>query len=144
MHGFTLLEMLVVMLIMVVGMSLLAFSISHGLSAARDRQAGRDLTLALQKTRALAISQGQTTYVRLDVVSKRFEASGHSQQSLPMDMNMRVTTAAGLVTNEAVFAFYPDGASSGGNVYLERDGHAWRINVAWLTGMAIWREIAPL
>nr|WP_213881941.1 GspH/FimT family pseudopilin [Pseudomonas sp. dw_358] len=144
MRGFTLLEMLAVMLIMAVGMSLLASSINHGLSAARDRQAGRDLTLALRTARSQAISQGRAVYVRLDILDKRFQISGAPVQSLPTDMTIRATTAAGQVPHEAVFAFYPDGASSGGNVYLEREDRAWRIDVAWLTGMAVWHEITPL
>ena len=144
MRGFTLLEMLAVMLIMAVGMSLLASSINQGLSAARDRQAGRDLTLALRTARSQAISQGQAVYVRLDIVGKRFQVSGAPAQSLPTDMKIRATTAAGQELHEAVFAFYPDGASSGGNVYLEREDRAWRIDVAWLTGMAVWHEITPL
>jgi general secretion pathway protein H len=144
MQGFTLLEMLAVMLIMVVGMSLLASSINHGLSASRDRQAGRDLTLALRTARSLAITGGRAAYVRLDVVNKSFEVSGGPAQFLPAGINMRVTTAAGALSNEAVFTFYPDGASSGGNVYLERGGREWRIDVAWLTGLTVWRELSSL
>lgn len=144
MQGFTLLEMLAVMLIMVVGLSVLALSINHGLSAARDLQAGRDLTLALRTARSFAISREQTAYVRVDVVNKRFQVSGGTMHSLPADMNIRVTTAAGVLSSEAVFAFYSDGASSGGNVYLEREGREWRIDVDWLTGMAVWRELPSL
>lgn len=142
-RGFTLLELLAVILIMALGISLLSFSVNRGLNSVKDRQAGRDLTLVLRAARNAAIAQGQAVVVSFDLAAHTYKAQavGQAEHRLPDGMQMRVTTAADLVPNEAVIAFYPAGNSSGGNVYLTRNGLSWRVDVPWLTGVATWREL---
>lgn len=139
--GFTLLEVLVVIVIMAIGMSLLAFSVNRGLAVAKDRQAGRDLTLVLRSTRATAIASGLPSFVRFDLSKNSYQAPGQNEHVLPDGLHMRLTTAADLVPKETVMGFYPAGSSSGGNIYLEREERAWRVDVSWLTGIATWREL---
>ena len=62
-NGFTLLEMLGVILIISIGLSVMAFGVSHGLGLARDRQATSDLALTLRKARTQAMSTRETVVI---------------------------------------------------------------------------------
>lgn len=142
--GFTLLEMIVVIVLAAVALSLVSFSLSRGLDGLRAREAGRDLSLALRMARARAISDGEPTRVEFDMAGRRYQAPGQPAHALPPRMTLRLTTAAALHMGErGSIQFYPDGSSTGGNVLVEGDGRAWRVNVAWLTGDVRWQEVRP-
>ncbi|NWB99705.1 prepilin-type N-terminal cleavage/methylation domain-containing protein [Pseudomonas gingeri] len=134
-RAFTLLEMLVVILIIAIGASLLAHSVAAGLDNARDRQAKRELSLALRNVRSQAVLNGQPAALHFDLMRNSYRAEGQAEHLLPAGMHLRLTTAAELSSSrDGVIEFYPDGGSSGGNVYLERGPSHWRVDVAWLTG----------
>lgn len=142
--GFTLLEMIVVIVLVAVALSVVSFSLSTGLDSLRAREAGRDLSLALRAARARAITDGQRTRVEFDVAGRRYQAPGQPVHALPPRMALRLTTPAALrLGQRGSIQFYPDGSSTGGNVMLERDGRAWRVDVAWLTGAVRWQEVQP-
>jgi general secretion pathway protein H len=142
--GFTLLELIVVIVLIAIGLTLVSFGVMRGLDSARAREAGRDLTLALRAVRTQAITTGQTTTLNFDLANQRYERPGKKPQTLPSGMRMRVMTAADLSTGRrAAIAFFPDGSSTGGNVRLEKDGRAWRVDIAWLTGTVKWQEVKP-
>jgi general secretion pathway protein H len=55
--------------------------------------------------------------------------------SLPADLSVSVTTARGAAgANLARVAFFPDGSSTGGHVFLRRDDLSYDVAVDWLTG----------
>lgn len=142
-QGFTLLEMLVVLLIVAVGFGLLASGISLGLKNAQQRQVKHDLSMALRQVRNQAITAGQPASLRLDVLRNSYQLPGQSPRRLPDGVAMRLTTAAGANGHEGVITFYPNGGSSGGHLYLARDsrGPQSRIDIDWLTGRVSWRDI---
>ncbi|MBW5412936.1 GspH/FimT family pseudopilin [Pseudomonas sp. MAG002Y] len=143
-RGFTLLELIVVIILVAIGLTLVSFGVTRGLDSVRSREAGRDLTLALRAVRTQAITTGQTTTLNFDLANQRYQQPGRRPQSLPKGMLMRVTTAADLSTGRrTAIAFFPDGSSTGGNVRLEKDGRAWRVDIAWLTGTVKWQEVNP-
>ncbi|GGM20915.1 type II secretion system protein H [Pseudomonas asuensis] len=143
-RGFTLLELIVVVILIAIGLTLVSFGVTRGLDSARAREAGRDLTLALRAVRTQAITTGQTATLNFDLANQRYQRPGQNPQTLPKGMRMRVTTAADLSTGrKTAIAFFPDGSSTGGNVRLEKDGRAWRVDIAWLTGTVKWQEVIP-
>lgn len=139
--GFTLLEMLVVILIIAVGFSVLAYGVSQGLEKSRERQAKMDLAIALREVRNQAIVSSQTTLLRFDLLRNSYQIPGRPEYSLPSGMTMRLTTATNLLPHGEAIAFYPNGSSSGGNIVLVKGVRAWRIDVAWLTGRVSWTEL---
>lgn len=143
-HGFTLLEMIVVIALLAVGVSVVSFSLSRGLEGVRAREAGRELALALRTARVKAIDSGQPSRLDFDLAQRRYQLPGQAPRTLPAGMRMRLTTAAALRAGQrAAIVFYPDGSSTGGNLRLDRDGQAWRVDVAWLTGDIRWEEATP-
>lgn len=135
-NGFTLLEMLVVIILIGIATAAVVVSVTRGLTTARVRAASTDLAAALRYTRTQAIVHAKPEALTLDVKARTYTAPGKSPHSLPKHMRLSVTSAAedqrpGKV---ARIRFFPDGSSTGGHVVLSRGARQWRINVAWLTG----------
>lgn len=130
--------------IIAIAFNLLAFSVSKGLQNARDRQAKTDLAIALRSARTQAILSGQSTLLHIDLTRNAYQAPGQAKRLLPKGMKMRLTTAANLSPQEGAIVFYPNGSSSGGNLYLEKGTQAWRLDIAWLTGKVSWTDVEQL
>jgi len=136
--GFTLVELLVVMVIAALVLGLVATSISRNISGAEMRSAARKMTASLRYTRTRAILDKQEQVFMIDTENRSYLAPKREAVALPEGMNVAVTTARSELTGENVggIRFYPDGGSTGGFVELEANERIYRIDVAWLTGEA--------
>lgn len=130
-RGFTLLEMLVVIVLMSIGIGVVGFGLHKGLQQAGDRQLLGQMVQALRTTRSAAIISGQTRETSFDLDRRTFQAPGKRPQQWPAEVGVQLNTAADL---NAAVAFYPDGSSSGGNVLVFQGERRWRIDIGWLTG----------
>jgi len=136
--GFTLVELLVVMVIAALVLGLVATSISRNISGAEMRSAARKMTASLRYTRTRAILDKQEHVFMIDTENRSYLAPKREAVTLPEGMNVAVTTARSELTAENVggIRFYPDGGSTGGFIELEANERIYRIDVAWLTGEA--------
>jgi general secretion pathway protein H len=130
-RGFTLMEMLVVLVLMSIAVGLLGFALHKGLSSAGERRAVGDMVEALRATRVRAIVSGQPARTEFDLSRLTVKAPGKRVHQLPERLRVTLNTAADL---GAAVEFYPDGGSSGGNLVIQGDNKRWRIDIAWLTG----------
>ena len=130
-RGFTLLEMLVVIVLISIAAGLVGFGLQQGLKAARERQVVGQMVDALRSTRARAIVSGQTATTVFDLRGLSVQAPDRPPRHWPADLQVTLHTAehAG-----AAVEFYPDGSSTGGNLLLANGTRRWRIDVGWLTG----------
>ena len=130
-RGFTLLEMLVVIMLISVAAGLVGFGLQQGLRAAKERQVVGQMVEALRSTRARAIVSGATQSTQFDLHTLIFQAPDRPPKHWPADLQVTLHTAehAG-----AAVEFYPDGSSTGGNLLLANGTRRWRIDVGWLTG----------
>lgn len=137
-RGFTLVELLVVIVIMALLLGLVATSLSRSISGAESRVAARRIVAALRYTRTQAILQHAEQVFSVDLENSRYTAPGREPVELPEGMDILLTTARSEVTSESVggIRFFPDGGSTGGRVDLVVNGREYVINVAWLTGEA--------
>ncbi|NOR20339.1 MAG: prepilin-type N-terminal cleavage/methylation domain-containing protein [Xanthomonadales bacterium] len=135
-RGFTLVELMMVMVIIAVVMGLVATSMSSSISSAEARAASRKLVASLRYTRARAILDKQEQVLLVDTENRSYKAPGREQINLPEGVDLTVTTARSELTSESVagIRFFPDGGSTGGHIELIVNGREYRINVAWLTG----------
>lgn len=130
-RGFTLLEMLVVIVLISIAAGLVGFGLQQGLRAAKERQAVGQIVEALRSTRARAIVGGTTESTVFDLRDLSFQAPGRPKKHWPAELQVTLHTAeqAGSAVD-----FYPDGSSTGGNVLLVNGSRRWRIDIGWLTG----------
>ena len=137
-QGFTLVEMLVVLMIAALAMTLVGTSISRSVSGAEMRQAANKVAASLRYTRTRAILNKSEQVFLLDTESRKYTAADREPVVLPEGMNVELNTARSELTSETAggIRFFPDGGSTGGNVRLEANGRIYRVNVAWLTGEA--------
>ena len=135
-RGFTLVEVMVVMVIIALIMGLVATSMSSSISSAQARAASRNLVASLRYTRVRAIIDKKEQVFEVDVESRSFKAPGRKEVTLPEGVDITITTARSEVTSEAVsgIRFFPDGGSTGGHIELTINEREYRVNVAWLTG----------
>ncbi len=137
-RGFTLVELMVVLVIIALVMGLVATSMSRSISGAEARSATRQLVASLRYTRTRAIIDKSEQVFQLDTEKRSYQAPGRKLVTLPKGVEVTITTARSEITSEAVsgIRFFPDGGSTGGHIELLVNGREYRVNVAWLTGEA--------
>lgn len=135
-RGFTLVELMAVIVLLAIALTAVTFSFSKSLQSAKIRGASRDLVAALRYTRGQAIVKGKQAVLLLDLDNNSYTAPGKGAVKLPKGMNLRLTTAETEVTggNAGGIRFFPDGSSTGGHISVLQGQREWRVNVAWLTG----------
>jgi general secretion pathway protein H len=134
--GFSLLELMVVMVLVGLLFAVVGVSVTRSVAAAELRNAAREITAGLRHTRGQAIIQRQQQVFTVDADQRTWTAAGGDPVQLPDGLDITLNTARSELTRERAggIRFYPDGASTGGSVVLVADGREWHITVSWLTG----------
>ncbi|MGR8979522.1 MAG: GspH/FimT family pseudopilin [Gammaproteobacteria bacterium] len=136
-QGFTLLELLIVLAIIVLGFSVVAFNVSAGKGVMEHKAAVRDIVSALRYARGQALMFHQEKTVSFDLAKNSYTVSGRDKEyTIPAAIDVTIVTAQSELTGQGQgsFRFYPDGSSSGGRLLLERGSRAIQIDISWLTG----------
>lgn len=136
--GFTLLELLVVLVLMALMTGLAIPLISAGTPGAQIKAASRELLVGLRQAREQAIVSRQPTAMSVNVDERRFQITGQTRAfQLPGKLQIGLFVAD-VEDNGKLgsFIFYPDGSSTGGRITVSLDGQTNRIDVDWLTGVA--------
>ncbi len=135
-RGFTLLELLVVLVILTLVVAVAGPSLSRS-SATELKASARNLAAGLRWTRSVAVTQNRPAALSLDVERRQFQLPGETRiRELPSSIQITLFTARSEVESEArgTIRFFPDGSSTGGRITLSTDRLAYLIDVAWLTG----------
>jgi general secretion pathway protein H len=135
-NGFTLLELIVVLFIVVLGFSVVGINLSSGNDATELKVAARDIVSALRFARGQALISHQETTVTLDLAENTYTVSGRNKvYSLAKAIDVTVVTAQNEITDGlGSIRFFADGSSTGGRVTLELGKAAWQVDINWLTG----------
>ena len=143
-RGFTLIELIAVLVLVAIALSLVSLSFTKSMNSAKVQAASRDLVAALRYTRGQAIVKNKQTALDLDMQNNTFQAPGKPLMKLPKDMRMTLLTADSEQTGSTSgrIRFFADGASTGGHVSLFAGQREWRVNVNWLTGQVTREEVA--
>jgi len=134
--GFTLLELIVVLFIVVLGFSVVGINLSSGNDATELKVAARDIVSALRFARGQALISHQETTVTLDLAENTYTVSGRDRiYPIPKAIDVTVVTAQSELTEgSAGIRFFADGSSIGGRITLELGKATWQIDINWLTG----------
>ncbi len=142
-RGFTLIELTVVLVVMVLGFSVIGVKLSSGNDSAQLKAAARDIASALRFARGQALTTHQETVVAIDLSENSYTVSGRDHvYTIPEGVDITVDTAQEELEGEGVanIRFFGDGSSIGGRVTLESGSFKWQIDINWLTGQIELRD----
>jgi general secretion pathway protein H len=120
--GFSLLELLVVLVIISLTASLVLPSLAGGLSSVRLRTAAREFSATLRYARSLAVSLGKEQVINVDIGEGKYWLNEDEDNSreLPSGVRFLNVTTQGeeITTGVAGVIFYPMGNSSGSSIFM--------------------------
>ena len=136
-RGFTLLELMVVLVIITLMIALVPPLIS-GLGGFTElKGASRRLAAGLRSARNQAVLKQHEAVLSLDLEQRHFNVTGNTREfSLPRDVDIKLYTARSELLDESrgSIRFFPDGSSTGGHITLSNGRVEYTVNVDWLTG----------
>ncbi|MCC6468630.1 MAG: GspH/FimT family pseudopilin [Alphaproteobacteria bacterium] len=135
--GFTLVELLVVLGLLAIVYAMVAPSLGRAIGSGELRVASHELVASLREARSAAIAGGREVRFIVDGSAGAYGA-GQVRRPIPrgFDIAAEVPEARRLTPRIAAIDFFPDGASTGGQVVLAVRGGGARVavDVDWLTG----------
>ena len=135
-RGFTLLELLVVLVILALVAAFVLPSLGGG-SSTELKAATRTLAAGLRQARSRAVNQNRAVAFTIDVKKREFVLPGEQRtRKLPEQLQLALFTARSeLETDErGAIRFFPDGSSTGGRITLSHERRQYLVDVDWLTG----------
>ena len=136
-RGFTLVELLVVLLIMSVLLVAAPIAFDRVLPGLQLRSDARNVASVLREARAQAIRANREATVTVDVAERTYYLGddGTSQRfSEGVTVTLKTAESELLEPDVGRIRFFPDGTSTGGMVSLDRGGRTYNIAVDWLYG----------
>ncbi|MEE4379659.1 MAG: GspH/FimT family protein [Candidatus Competibacteraceae bacterium] len=135
--GFSLVELLVVLVIVVLAVAVVPPLFMGVGSTAELRGAARQLAAGLRSVRSHAVLKQSPATLTVDLEARHFRVSSNNRSiSLPTDVAVKLYTAQSELLNESSgnIRFFPDGSSTGGHITLANERLEYTVNVDWLTG----------
>ena len=136
-RGFTLLELLLVMLLLGLLYGLAAPMLGAGSTGLDMKAASRQLAAGLRKARGVAVAERREAVLTLDVEGRTFSLTGDPKiYSLPKQLELALFTAQSELVREKTggIRFFPDGTSTGGRVTISAGESKQWVDVDWVTG----------
>jgi general secretion pathway protein H len=135
-RGFTMLELIVVMVILLLAYSL-ASPVIGNFGSGDLRASARTIAAALKRARNDAISTRQEVPLTFNLEDKTLTLQSEPKPiKLPEKVEIQLYTVEKEQTSEKVAAvrFYPDGSSTGGRVTVGTGERKFEVDIDWLTG----------
>jgi general secretion pathway protein H len=132
--GFTLIEMMAVMLIIAVIASLV-LPMTHGTGRSQLQALALETATLIRSERVGAVLTGRVRRVAIDGERRLLIGDGGRRVSIPDDVTLDLLgVQEPWVGRRLIVRFDADGSSSGTVVRLRRGGSAYEIRVNWYTG----------
>ena len=136
-RGFTLLEVIIVLVIAGAIMATLVAFTGKGASSADLKASARSLANGLRAAQSTAMAQRRDAVLTIDVDTREFSFTGESRtHTLPEGIELKLYTAQTEVESQrkGSIRFYPDGSSTGGRITVSTGERKFLVDVDWLTG----------
>ncbi|GBE34890.1 hypothetical protein BMS3Bbin06_01424 [bacterium BMS3Bbin06] len=135
-RGFTLMELIVVMVLVGIMVGLVGIGFSRALPGAKFRSMVRDISSMLRYAKNNAQIRGRETTVTIDIDNHRVWVTKKKILTLPEDIGIRIKDPfeGEIDSGSYQVTFYPEGASSGAEIILTRKATSYSITVDPLTG----------
>ena len=135
--GFSLLEVMMVLVIIAMSYMLLPKLVFSGVSGAELRSNARAVATGLRLARDAAINTKQESVLSINLESREFTLPNDTRlHKLNDKLDVKLYTAqADLISDKVgTIRFYPDGSSNGGRVTVAAGERGFEIDVDLLTG----------
>lgn len=137
--GFSLVEMLVVLVIIGAGAGIAFMSVDALTKKETVFSVAHDISALMSRSRDNAMLKGMRTLVSVDIFGKSLTSSpGGELVALPKDIRIAVTFAEEAVSQAGhpAIVFLADGSSSGIEITLsDQQGRTANVRTNWLTGL---------
>jgi len=136
-RGFTILEVVIVLVLAAIMYALMLAVPMRGASGADLKSAARTLASGLRQAQTTAMSTRRDAVLTVDVEAREFVMPGDSQaRKLPDGLDLKLYTAQSEVSSaqKGAIRFYPDGSSTGGRITVSAGERKYLVDVDWLTG----------
>ncbi len=143
--GFTLIEVLVVLILVALAYTMLPRLIGNGVSGAELRANARAVATGLRLTRDAAIRTKREANLTIDMEARAFTVADDPQiRRLNEHVDLQLFTSQADLLSDKVgnIRFFADGTSNGGRVTVGANGHKFAIDIDWLTGRVSVTELA--
>ena len=135
--GFSLIELLIALVLLVAVLALAPPIFNKGLSSAKFKSSVRLVAAGLRSAQAQAISRNQEKLYLLDVEKRQFSIGAETPPTkLPPSLKLKLKTAESeqISESEGGIRFFPDGSSTGGAITVSSEKSAFNLSVDWITG----------
>lgn len=135
--GFTIIELLIVLVIVLLGMTVVGVNFSKVKPSMQLKTVGSEVVSALRFARKQAVKKKKPISVAFNLSENHYQIQGQNQlNKLPEDLTLTLVISRNNYTGNvmATVVFYPDGSSSGAEILLELEHSKKQIKVNWLTG----------
>jgi general secretion pathway protein H len=144
-HGFTLVEMLVVLAILAIVLGISIPYSFHSREKTAVDAASRRIAAMLRQAQSLAMAENGDVAIFLNV-EKGTVAFGNAK---PVELEGSLVISALSVRElslapNAAYRFFPDGGSTGGRIVIAKGGISREIAVNWLTGAIVVSDVKAL
>ncbi|MDD4913405.1 MAG: GspH/FimT family pseudopilin [Methylococcales bacterium] len=135
-QGFTLIEMIIVLVISVLGFAVLGSNINSGNQTTQLQASARDIASALRYAQGEALITRIPVSVAVNLDDNSYRISNRDKiYRLPGELDISLVVAEEeFGGGEGSIRFFPDGSSTGGRVTLEWGKQLRRVDVNWITG----------
>jgi len=136
-QGFTLIELIIVLLISVLGFAVVGSNISSGNQSTRLQAAARDLASALRYAHGQALLSRKPVSVDVDLGDNSYRLSNRDkiyQLDEQIELSLVVAEEEFAEGKQGSIRFFSDGSSTGGRITLEWGNQLRRVDVNWITG----------
>jgi general secretion pathway protein H len=134
--GFTLLEMMIVLVLVAGVAALLAGNLIGRMASTKAGMVARQVAAAMRYTRAHALRTRQAQVLQVDLEGRTVTAPQRRPIEVPEPLEIKLLTATQETSGRKAgsIRFFPDGGSTGGKLTLMAEGRTWEVAVSWLTG----------
>jgi general secretion pathway protein H len=119
-HGFTLLELIIVLFLISLIMGMVTLFFANVLPSNRFNATVRNVASTIREARSLARIDGQSQAVTIDLDSKTYGIEGRGSRNIPNDISIKVIdpVAGEVQQGKYQFILHPSGGIEGGTIVL--------------------------
>ncbi len=140
-RGFTLIEIIIVLSLMLLVVGLSAVYYANSLPKFRLNATTREISAEMRKARALARIQNEKQAVLFDLDQKKFGITGAKKHEIPEGISIRIIHPVNgeITKGSASIIFHPTGGSEGYSIILSNERQTQTIQMDPVVGAAVVR-----